>query len=171
MKPLLTFLALLSVFTISTLGNASLAQMNSKPFSFSTPGGGLGMSIGGKQAILNNEISGAAPGNMLRADDGSLLSVVKGKGGVPVVSYEGGSVIPSFRGGSFRGDNESWSIGVFNTFFEARKNDSLTSTYAQMQTGAVISTWTGRIASNLPVSYTPANSVDTWTGMVMQASY
>lgn len=170
MKFALTFLACFFVLTFLASGGV-LAQFNNKPFSFNTPSGSPGMSAAGKQAILNNEISGIRPDNLLRATDGSLLSVRKGKGGVPIVSYEGGSVIPSFRGSSFRGDNESWSAGVFNSFFEAHESDLRAPSYAQIHTGAVISTWTGRIASDMPVSYMPANSVDSWTGMVIQASY
>lgn len=171
MKPVLVFFTCLSALTFLAVENVAIAQLNNKPFSFNTPNGSPGMSIGGKQAILNNETFGTIPDNMMRDANGTLLNITKGKGGSPIVSYEGGSVIPSFRGSSFRGDNDAWSAGVFNSFFVPRKSDSRISTQAQINTGAVISTWTGRIASNLPVSYLPSNSVDSWTGMVMQVAY
>lgn len=170
MKPAMIFLTCLSTFTFFATNNIAIAQQNNKPFSFNTPNGSPGMSIGGKQAILNNEILGATPDNMVRDNSGVLLSVTKTKGGSAIVGYEGGSLIPSFRGSSFKGDNDSWSAGVFNTFFVPYSSDSYSSN-ATLHTGAIISTWTGRIASNMPVSYLPSNSVDSWTGMVMQASY
>ena len=170
MKSAMNYTTCLYLVAFSTFGNMALAQMNNKPFSFNTSGGNPGMSSGGKQAILNNEILGITPNNLLRAKDGSLLSVVKGKSGVTIVSIKGGDVIPSFRGSSFRGDNASWSIDVLNSFFMPRDSDGNSFIYSQIHTGAVISTWTGRIASNLPVSYTPSSSVDSWTGMVMSTS-
>ncbi|MEZ5918545.1 MAG: hypothetical protein R3D66_01015 [Alphaproteobacteria bacterium] len=147
------------------------AQMNNRPFSFNTPSGGVGMSIGGQQAILNKQVFGVEPENMVRGPSGDLLSVTKGDGGVAIVSFEGGSFIPSFRGSSFRGENESWAAGVFNSFFEPTNRDSGLSSYAKFQTGAAISTWTGRVSSGTPVSFMPQSPVDIWTGMVVQAAY
>jgi hypothetical protein len=147
------------------------AQMNNRPFSFNTPGGGVGMSAGGQQAILNKEILGVTPDNMVRSPSGSLLSVSKAEDGSAIVSFEGGSFIPSFRGSSFRGGNESWAAGVFNSFFETNSRDSGISSYARFQTGAAISTWTGRVSSGTSVSFMPESPVDVWTGMVVQAAY
>lgn len=171
MRPALSFVTFLSAFALSAGGGVTLAQLNNKPFSFGTPNGGAGMSPGGKQAILNREIMGVSPDNMVRSPDGVLLSVTKEKGGSAIVSFESGSFIPSFRGSSFRGDNEMWSAGVFNTFFEPKNSDSVVSSYAWLQTGATINTWTGRVISDQPVSYAPANSVDIWTGMVVHPPY
>lgn len=161
-----------SALVFPAVGYNAWAQLNNKPFSFNTPSGGVGMSVGGKQAILNKELFNMKPDNMLRDINGSLLSVTEGRGNTAIVNYEGGSVIPSYRGTSYKGDNSSWSAGVFNTFFMSN-NESLSGfpTYAQMQTGAAISTWTSRVTTGMPVSYMPSNSVDMWTSMVAQASY
>lgn len=165
------FAACLSAFLLTTAGNTVMAQMNNRPFSFNTPGGGPGISMGGRQAILNNELFGATPDNLVRGDNGILLEVTKIDGNSAIVRFEGGSTIPSFRGTSFRGDNDSWTAGSFNAFFEPRGNNSFVRSYAAMPTGSVISTWTGRVASNMPVSFSPSSPVDLWTGMVMQLPY
>lgn len=170
MKHILLFITVLTASTFLAPWNVSSAQPNNKPFSFNTPSGGPGMSLGGKQTILNKEVFGTTPKNLVRDNDGFLLDVSKEKGGSAIVSYEGGSFIPSFRGSSFKGDNASWSAGVFNTFFVPH-NSSYYSLSPVQHTGAVISTWTGRIASDMAISYMPANSLDLWTGMVIQASY
>lgn len=171
MRHMLILFAFLSAFIFPAAWSEAQAQLNNRPFSFNTPSGGVGMSLGGKQVILNREVFGQTPDNLVRGADGSLLSVTKEDGGSAIVRYEGGSFIPSFRGSSFRGNHDSWSVGVFNTFFEPRDDNSSLSSYARMQTGAIISTWTGRVTSDQPVSYMPANPVDVWTGMVAQAVY
>lgn len=146
------------------------AQMNNKPFSFKgSPDGGVGMSIGGKQAIINQEIFGSTPKNMIRGADGQLLSLSMGEGRVAIVSNEGNSgFLPGFKGSSFRGNNPDMSYGVFNTFFSPRNNDGISSsTLAALHTGSVISTWTARVATGSEgISYLPSSSVDSWTAMV-----
>ncbi|MCL4678678.1 MAG: hypothetical protein KJ017_08830 [Alphaproteobacteria bacterium] len=146
------------------------AQMNNKPFSFKgTPDGGVGMSMGGKQAILNQEIFGSTPKNMIRGADGQLLNLTMGEGRVAIVSNEGNSgFLPGFKGSSFRGDNPDMSYGVFNTFFSPRNNDGISSsTLAALHTGSVISTWTARVATGSEgISFLPSSSVDNWTAMV-----
>ena len=172
MKYILTFLTCnICLLLISSVNNVALAQLNNKAFSFNTPNGGVGMSIGGKQAILNKEILNSVPTNLVRSNTGTLLNVTKNKGGAAIVNYEGGSFIPSFRGSSFRGDHTDWFAGAFNSFFVPNNGNASTPRFLSYQTGANISTWTGRVSTNTPVSYTPNNTVDTWTGMVAYASY
>lgn len=169
MRYALNFLVFLPALAL-VAGGGALAQLNNKPFSFNTPDGGVGMSMGGKQAILDREILGLTPDNLLRGPDGGLLDLSKGEGGAAIVRLQSGVFLPSYHGTSFRGDNEAWSAGVFNMFFEPDNADSFVSRHGQWQTGSVISTWTGRVTSDQPVSYTPENTVDVWTGMVVQQS-
>lgn len=163
------FSSLLFLLLLCGLGGAASAQMNNRPYAFKTITGGVGMSMGGKQAILNQKIYGVSPENMVRAPDGVLLDVQKGPGGAAIVSTEGGGFIPSYRGTSFRGNNTDMAVGVFNSYFTPGVSDSGGggSAYAHAHAGAVISTWTARVTSGgQPVSYLPGNTVDTWTGMV-----
>ena len=158
-------------FVFSLLGQASLshAQLDNKPFSFKgTPDGGVGMSIGGQQAILNDKILGVRPDNLLRNSSGVLLDVSRGPGHSAIVSREGGGgFLPQYKGTSFRGDNLDMSVGVFNSFFSPNRGKASGSTLASFYSGSVVNTWTARIVSGgAPVSYLPNNSVDSWTALV-----
>ncbi|MCB1682137.1 MAG: hypothetical protein H6858_04575 [Rhodospirillales bacterium] len=172
MKRALTVLTL--VIGMGTLALPAQAQMNNKPFSFNTPDGGVGMSVGAKQAIINQQVYDSTPKNMLRNAEGQLLSVTKGENNYPIVTNaDGTAVIPNYRGTSYKGSNLEMSVGVFNSFFSPRNsNDSPVYLSASNgQTGPVISTWTARVASGEPVSFVANNSIDTWTGLVETLGY
>ncbi len=144
------------------------AQLNNKPFSFKmSPGGGVGMSLGGRQAIINQKVLGVTPGTLVRGADGQLLDVTKGPGKSAIISHEGGGTIPSFRGRSFRGGNVDMAVGVFNSFFSSRSGGgSSGSSIASVHSAAVVDTWTGRVVTGgMPVSYLPSSSVDNWTAL------
>ena len=49
------------------------AQLNNQPFSFGSGGGGIGMSTAGRQAILNQQLFGSTPDNILMAYLPSLM--------------------------------------------------------------------------------------------------
>ncbi len=148
------------------------AQLNQKPFSFNTPNGSVGMSIGGKQAILNDGTFKIKPKNMLRVNNGSLLTVTRSKGNSALITTQGGDVIPAFKGSSHKGANTTWNAGSFNSFFSPKSFDGSASNYNNnIYTSAVVSTWTERVATQSAVSYVPNSSVETWTGMVVDAGY
>lgn len=161
-------LGLLTFLLVGGSSFLSYAQLDNKPFSFKgTPDGGIGMSIGGRQAILNQKILGVTPENLVRAPNGVLLDVVKGPGQTAIVSQEGGGTIPSYHGLSYKGQNENMSVGVFNAYFSPNQERSSTPSVVFLNSSALVSTWTGRVVSGgVPVSYSPNSSVDTWTGMV-----
>jgi hypothetical protein len=161
-------LALTVLFFAFSLPQTVHAQLNNKPFSFKgSPDGGVGMSLGGRQAILNKEIFGVTPKNLVRGFDGQLLDVTRGPGHSAIVSHEGGGFIPSYRGSSSFRANEDVSVGVFNSYFSPSQGSSATPVLARLTSSAVISTWTARVATGgTPVSYSPDSSVDAWTGMV-----
>ena len=78
------------------------AQLNNEPFSFDTPDGGIGMSTAARQAIINQQLFNATPDNIMRAADGSLLTITQNNRGgrVPIVTSASGEIIPQFRGRS-----------------------------------------------------------------------
>lgn len=164
---LMLFLGLMAFGLFSTQAHA---QLNNKPFSFKgTPDGGVGMSIGGQQALINQKILGTTPDNLLRDAGGKLLDVTKGPGGAAIVSKEGnGGFLPKYKGTSFKGTNLNISVGVFNAYFSPRTLSggvSRSATYENLHSGAVINSWTARVTSGgAPVSYVN-DSIDTWTAM------
>lgn len=78
------------------------AQLNNKPFSFNTGDGGIGMSTAARQALINQQLFNATPDNIMRAADGSLLTITRNSSGgrVPIVTSASGEIIPQFRGRS-----------------------------------------------------------------------
>lgn len=145
------------------------AQLNNQPFSFNTPSGAPGMSIGGMEAVLNDKILGIRPENMVRGTDGRLLTLMEGPGHTAIVSYPGGSFIPSYKGTDFNTENNMMSVGAFNPYFVSGETSALRS-YISVSSGDTVNTWTARVISGGPVSYAPYSSVDTWTGMVQSRS-
>ncbi len=161
---------LLAILLLSLMPATAQAQLNNRPFSFNTPSGSVGMSLGGRQAIINDKLFNVHPDNLVRGTGGVLVDVAKGPGNSAITfRYGTGESIPGFRGTSFRGDNTDMAAGVFNAYFSpsAGKSSGL-NTYAHIHTGATVSTWTARITSGgVPVSYLgAANPVDAWTGQV-----
>lgn len=145
-------------------------QLNNRPFSFNTPSGMTGMSIGGMEAVLNDKILGIRPENMVRGTDGRLLTLMEGPGNSAIVSDTGGSFIPGYKGGGYAAGNSLMSAGAFNPYF-VRREERKGGPYTMMVTsGDTVNTWTARIVSGSPVSYAPYSSVDTWTGMVQPNS-
>lgn len=148
-----------------SLASVSYAQMDNRPYSFKNSPGGLGMSDGGRQAIINQKILDKTPDNLLRGPDGLLLDVIKGPGNVVIVRREdNGGFVPGYRGTDFRGGNLQMQTGAFNPFFSPSNESRSYSAYQDYQTAAIIGAW---ISSVTPVlSYDPANTVTSWTVFV-----
>ncbi len=98
-------IALVGAFAMFHVAAAE-AQQNNRSFSFNGSGGGSGMSFGARQAIVNQQIFGITPNQLVTGPGGVLLNVQRGPGSSAIVSTLGGVVIPSFRGG-FRGSGGS----------------------------------------------------------------
>ena len=163
------YLAISMVLGFSIIGHSALAQMDNRPFSFKgTPGGGIGMSIGGQQAILNDKILGFRPKNLVKNSSGILLDVTKGPGSSAIVGNEGNSgFLPKYKGTSYKGDNLEMTAGVFNSYFSPREGSYSGATLAaNISSGSMVSTWTARVVSGAPVSFSPNSSVDGWTALV-----
>lgn len=104
-------LALLGATTAAT---PAMAQLDNRPFQF-RDSGGVGMSTAGRQAILNQEITGRTPDNLVRRG-GVLIDVVEGPGGEALARTPGGgSFRPDLRPQGFR--MRGAAVGVFNNFF------------------------------------------------------
>ncbi len=153
------------IIVLAMIGSAR-AQMDNKPFSFrNSPGGGPGMSTGGRQAILNEKIFGSSPRNLQRGPDGRLLDVTRGPRRSAIVSFEGdGGFIPRFRGTSFRGDNPFMQVGIFNGFF-GPSHDRGSFSYNDFQTTSIINSWVMSVAQgDAPAHYYGGGStIDSWT--------
>lgn len=105
MKVRSIMVALVGAFAMFHVAAAE-AQQNNRAFSFNGSGGGSGMSFGARQAIVNQQVLGITPNQLVTGPGGVLLNVQRGPGGSAIVSTLGGTVIPSFRGG-FRGSGGS----------------------------------------------------------------
>lgn len=163
----------LSVMPLLFLSSLAHGQMGNAPFTFkNSPDGGVGMSVGGREAITNDKLYNMRPENLLRGPDGTLLNVQKGPGGIAIVSYPNGQIIPQYRGTDFRGGHQEMAAGVFNGYFLPSMSGY--NPYWKMHSGATVSTWTSRITSDgMPLSYMEGNVVDMWTGqvLIMDARY
>jgi len=145
------------------------AQVSNRPFQFNTSGSsGLGMSIGGKQAILNQELFGATPRNLLRNQSGELVGVESGPRRVPIVTAPGGQFIPGFRR-TFRDRSPGLRVGVFNASFvpEARLSSNAALLFDDFS-GANVDIWTVRVLSRgaAGFAFRPGDPVTSWTGYV-----
>lgn len=165
-----TIMAAAAFISAVTIGTA-YAQLDNKPFSFkNAPGGGVGMSIGGRQAIINEKLFDATPDNLQRAPDGSLVDVTEGPGNSAITFRHGtDSTIPGFKGSSFRGDNDLMQVGVFNPYFAPNFNSTTLPgiAYSHLYTTSTINSWTGGVS---PESHAfmsrGGNTVDRWTMFV-----
>lgn len=164
-------ISVLALFMLP-LGYDASAQISNQPFSFRNQGGSPGISLGGREAILNEKIQGVHPDNLLRTPGGELLYVQEGPGSGAFVSYPGvGQTIPNYRGTSFREYHPEMKAGYFNGFFLPSFYGASYPAYSSSSispSGAMVSTWTGRVTSGgMPLSYMEGNVVDGWTGQVL----
>lgn len=169
-RPGIRALMAAAVFSAVTIGTAH-AQLDNKPFSFkNAPGGGVGMSIGGRQAIINEKLFDATPDNLQRAPDGSLLDVTEGPGKSAIIFRHGtDSVIPGYKGTSFRGNNDLMQVGIFNPYFAPDYNSTTLPgiAYSHLYTTSTISSWTGSVSPESHAFMSRGGSpVDRWTMFV-----
>lgn len=104
-----------------TFGAASPAdaQLNNRPYSFkNSPDGSIGMSRGGRQAIINEKLFGVTPDNLHRDASGSLVDIVRGPGRSAIAFRHGtAESLPFYKGSSFRGEYDLMQAGIFNSYF------------------------------------------------------
>lgn len=166
LRPRIAILTLPLLFISPIAG----AQMSNAPFSFhNNPGGGVGMSVGGRQALINEKILGATPDNLVRGPSGELLDVQKGPGGSAITSHPGtGQVIPQYRGTGFQGNQSEMAREAFTGYFLPFMFAISYAPSSDMHSAATVSTWTSRVLSGgMPISYLDGNVVDSWTGQVL----
>jgi len=152
---------------VVVVAQPAAAQLQNNPYSFKYSPGGVGMSVGGRQAILNDKLFDARPNVMLRDDAGGLLTLQRGPGDTAIVSVPGGNTIPGYHGRDFRGDNgDSVGVGIFNAYFTPRR-DRVGGAYAvQADSADLVNSWTLRVISGGSAGYRADSPVDTWTAMV-----
>lgn len=131
------------------------------------------MSLGGREAILNDKLFGAQPRNLVRDQNGVLLEIVQGPGKSAIARYPGtGTLIPSWHGSSFRGGNQEMAVGIFNEFFVPHDYSANNGFTGGELSSAAVSTWTARVISGgVGVSYNGDSLVDIWTGQVFTLGY
>ncbi len=141
---------------------AADAQMSNRPFSFGSPGGGLGMSLAGKQAIIDQKLFGSTPDNIMRGPGGQLLTVTPGPGDTAFATTRSGEILPV---NPRRGFDKRLGAGQFNSFFVEFDGLPYQAYSEYGSTRATISAWTGSVLSGGPVG-AGGGSVDQWTTMV-----
>ena len=160
------YYATLTTIVIITSAGTALAQMDNKPFSFNRRGGDeIGMSNGGRQAIIEEKIFDSTPDNLQRDSGGYLLDVTKGPGGSALVTRQSGAFIPGYSGTDFRDDNPLMRVGVFNPFFNPIYVNG--HSYMDLQTASVLGSWIGNVSAGVPFPYyDSANTINSWTVFV-----
>jgi len=151
----LVFVALVALFATD-----AAAQMNNRPYSF---GGGasLGISNAGKQAILQQKLTGSTPDNIRKGGSG-LITITRGPGNNAIARGADGATIPGFKGTSRA---VSGGVGIFNSYFlgsSGRRSGTLS--FASRHTSNAISGWTSMVSGNS--RYRGGNSVDAWTSQI-----
>lgn len=160
----LAAVALLGAIAFAQPGQA---QLNNQPFSFRTPDGGPGMSLAGRQAIIDAKLLDARPFNLLRGPGGELVSVEKGPGGVAIVRDSSGAPLPGYRGGSWRGPGDF--AGSFNSFFIPGPGGVSFGFRFATSAGATIGGWTDLLGASFRArgaGYAAESPLNDWIAMV-----
>lgn len=152
---------LIAAVMAGAVGSTAHAQFNNQPFSFSAPAPEVGMSNAGREAIIDRELFGVSPSNMIRGPRGQLLEVERGPEGLPIVRRSYGD---RFTSGTGR-RTSAGAQAEFNSFFV--RFDGL-SYRSQIGTpsGATIGSWTGNVSGYVTRG---GNTVDQWTSMVYRS--
>jgi hypothetical protein len=153
------FAAVAVAFTLLVPAPAA-AQMGTQPFSFGSVSGGLGMSEAGKAAIVNQKVNGLTPPVLLKDEFGRPLGVVKGPGGVPIVTGPAGELLPGYRGRGWKESELAVGAGVFNEFFVTGPKSN--APHVSSTSGQTVDAWTAAVYG---APYGGGNSVDQWTAM------
>lgn len=88
--------------TLVLTGASALAQSN-QPY---RPGGGTGLSIGARQAIINERLFGSRPTALIRSPGGLLFGIQRENNQALLQSPEGGAFLPGTR------PNSRWPTGL-----------------------------------------------------------
>jgi len=98
--------AALLTFLLATAATPASAQAGNSPYQ----PGGVGLSVGARQAILNSRVLGVRPRNMVRGADGSLVSITRRGDQALLRSSDTGEFIPGGR--SSRGWGQGLGTGL-----------------------------------------------------------
>lgn len=147
----------------------AMSQMDNRPFQF-RQSGGLGMSTGGRQAILQEKLRNQRPDNLVRRN-GVLVDVVEGPGGAAIVQNQGAAFVPNARRGGFRADGAA--VGVFNPFFRnggGGSSGASPAIPAMYHSSTALTGWTHAVASESHMPSVASNATSSviaaWTQQV-----
>lgn len=142
------------------------AQMDNRPFQFRN---GPGLSLAGRQAILDKELLGRVPDTIGRGPFGSLVIVRETEGGAAIAFDRAGvPVVGGLTGSGWR--DSRTAAGIFNPFFLPSRNG--TTVRLSTLTTAPMDAWLTQVnlpGSGYPRPATRASSIDTWTSLVHAA--
>lgn len=144
-------------FCVVALSGTAAAQMDNRPFTFGFSGKGIGLSPAARQAIIDKEIRGSTPNNLLR-NPGNLGRIKRGTGGLAIIVDRHGehTVRQTGRPASLgrAGDFNSFSVKFDGLPYLPEMGTS---------SGGMVDGWTGSVHGYVTVG---GNSVDQWTSMV-----
>jgi hypothetical protein len=157
-------------FAVALAGAASQAdaQWNNEPIQFGSGGRGeIGMSFGYRQMIIDNEITGIEPDNLVRNSAGILLDVVEGPGNLAIVRNQASGVAPMGAAGfSIDGGSVGLAYGVGGSFDGGDGGGiALGGVY---DNASVIAGWVALAAPESGGAFVPAGGspIDMWVAQV-----
>lgn len=130
----------------AVLTEPALAQWNNEPYQFRNSGGGGGFSPAYRQAMLNKELFGREPDNLVRGPDGRLLDVIERDQQAYLVDPEPNFYVPAQRFSS---------TGGISLFLSAGGGAATIGGWTSMLDGPGLPNAAGRPA-------TAASPIDSW---------
>lgn len=88
---------------IAVIASGPAQAQSSLPYK---PGGGTGLSVGARQAIINDRLFGSRPTALIRSPGGLLFNIRRENNQALLQSPEGGAFLPGAR------PNSSWPTGL-----------------------------------------------------------
>ena len=151
------------VFAVSLMlmATEASAQLNNKPFTFSSGGSSLGMSAAGRQAILDKKLTGVTPDNIMRGPGGTLLTITSGPGNMAIATGQDGVVLQGYHG---RRGVVTGGAGLFNPFFYPHTGTGANYPVSSQLTSNAIAGWTSMVSGH-PV-FSSGDSIDAWTSLI-----
>ncbi|ANK79454.1 MAG: hypothetical protein TEF_00625 [Rhizobiales bacterium NRL2] len=147
---------------------AVVAAAEAQPIreNFNFRGGNQAVSFAHRQAILDQQLRGVTPDNLLRGSDGRLLEVERGPDGVAIVREQVGAAIPtgsvvlSSRGA----DGFSFGVGGFNAHFGSggASGAFVVTPPVGGETGDTVNNWVSLVSPGAGAAG-GRGAIDTWT--------
>ncbi|PJK29269.1 hypothetical protein [Minwuia thermotolerans] len=144
---------------------AVVAAAEAQPIreNFNFRGGNQAVSFAHRQAILDQQLRGVTPDNLLRGSDGRLLEVERGPDGVAIVREQAAPLIPT-GGISFGADGFSFGVGGFNAHFAGggASGAFVVTSPVGGETGDTVNNWVSLVSPGAGAAG-GRGAIDTWT--------